>query len=72
MMYRHIQLRDTSVVLREGVKDCELRLHHIVASCDDFSRVSMNWDLMPGAKVNYMHDFPGESKDCELRAHHIQ
>ena len=39
--------------------DCGIRLHHIVAASDDFSRLSMHWDLMPAAKLNYMQDFSG-------------
>lgn len=39
--------------------DCGIRLHHIVAASDDFSRLSMHWDLMPAAKLNYIHDFSG-------------
>ncbi len=39
--------------------DCGIRLHHIVAASDDFSRLSMHWDLMPAAKLNYVHDFSG-------------
>ena len=43
---------------RQGF-DCGIRLHHIVAASDDFSRLSMHWDLMPAAKLNYMQDFSG-------------
>lgn len=39
--------------------DCGIRLHHIVAASDDFSKLSMHWDLMPAAKLNYVHDFSG-------------
>lgn len=39
--------------------DCGIRIHHIVAASDDFSRLSMHWDLMPAAKLNYVHDFKG-------------
>lgn len=60
-LYRHIQLNDTSIVLEGPVMDCGLKMHHIVASGDDFATISMNWDLMPAAKLNYMHDFPGKN-----------
>jgi hypothetical protein len=39
--------------------DCGIKLHHIMASSDDFSKLSMQWDLMPAAKLNYMHDYKG-------------
>ena len=39
--------------------DCGIRIHHIVAASDDFSKLSMHWDLMPAAKLNYVHDFRG-------------
>lgn len=39
--------------------DCGIRIHHIVAAAEDFNRLSMHWDLMPAAKLNYIHDFRG-------------
>ncbi len=39
--------------------DCGIRIHHIVAASDDFNKLSMHWDLMPAAKLNYVHDFRG-------------
>ena len=39
--------------------DCGIRIHHIVAASDDFSKLSMHWDLMPAARLNYVHDFRG-------------
>lgn len=70
ILYRHIQLHDTSIVLDDPVADCGLKMHHIVASGDDFSQISMHWDLMPAARLNYMHDFPGEfmsNRSCSIR-----
>ena len=42
-----------------GDFDCGIRLHHVVAASDDHTRLSMYWDLMPAAKLNYVHDFSG-------------
>jgi hypothetical protein len=39
--------------------DCGIKLHHILAASDDFGKLSMHWDLMPAAKLNYVHDFRG-------------
>lgn len=39
--------------------DLGIKIHHIVAASDDFSKMSMHWDLMPAAKLNYIHDFRG-------------
>ena len=59
--YRTLHLWDAKETVA-GVPsdfDCGIRLHHIVAASDDFSRLSMYWDLMPAAKLNYVHDFSG-------------
>jgi hypothetical protein len=45
--------------LARGDFDCGIKLHHILAASDDFSKLSMYWDLMPAAKLNYIHDFRG-------------
>ena len=64
VLYRHmhcwnaraeVQLLDAS----KEVLDCGIKLHHILAASDDFSKLSMQWDLMPAAKINYVHDFRG-------------
>lgn len=39
--------------------DCGICLHHVVAASDEFSKLSMHWDMMPAAKLNYVHDFKG-------------
>ena len=39
--------------------DLGIKLHHIIAAADEFSKFSMYWDLMPSAKLNYIHDFRG-------------
>jgi hypothetical protein len=39
--------------------DCGIKLHHIMASTDEFSKLSMHWDLMPAARLSYSHDFKG-------------
>lgn len=60
-MYRCMQawsLRQTVPDAPTGF-DCGIRIHHVVASSDDFSKISMHWDLMLGAKLNYIHDFRG-------------
>lgn len=36
----------------------DIRQHHCLAAVDDFSLVSAHWDLFPGAKLVYIHDFP--------------
>lgn len=60
VLYRHLSIRDNCCRIDPtDVKDSGINIHHVVASGDDFGRVSMNWDLMPSSKLNYMHDFPG-------------
>jgi hypothetical protein len=60
-LYRTLQLWATAKRVPNAPDsfDCGIRIHHIVASSDDFSRLSMHWDLMPAAKLNYIHDFRG-------------
>jgi hypothetical protein len=50
---------DVGGSLAQGDFDCGIKLHHILAASDDFSKLSMYWDLMPAAKLNYIHDFRG-------------
>lgn len=60
-MYRGLQvwaLRKTAPDAPDGF-DCGIRIHHVVASSDDFYKLSMHWDLMLAAKLNYIHDFRG-------------
>lgn len=60
-LYRALHLWEAREPVRAADSgfDCGIRLHHIVAASDDFSRLSMHWDLMPAAKLNYVHDFSG-------------
>ena len=60
VLYRHMHCWEA----KEDVEDiedtdCCIKMHHILAASDDFSRLSMHWDLMPGAKLQYVHDFRG-------------
>lgn len=68
--YRTLQLwetRETVVMPNRDVaasatstrQDCGICLHHVVAASDEFSKLSMHWDMMPAAKLNYVHDFRG-------------
>ena len=63
ILYRHIYLHENSneppATISMYPFDCGIKLHHIIAASDDFGRIAMNWDLMPAAKLNYMHDFAG-------------
>lgn len=63
IFYRHIFLyRNHSSVppgIISGMDSSPINKHHVLASSDDFTAISMNWDLIPAAKLNYMHDFPG-------------
>lgn len=62
VLYRHVHLAERCIrVERSGLHDMlDINTHHAVAGSDDFDSMSMNWDLVPGAKINYMHDFPGD------------
>lgn len=66
-MHRHMHMWNQKQSV-EGIQqvnntsaafDCCIKLHHILAASDDFSKLSMHWDLMPAAKLNYVHDFRG-------------
>lgn len=64
VLYRHMHCWEAreEIMQQEDENedtDCGVKLHHILAASDDFSRLSMHWDLMPGAKLNYVHDFRG-------------
>lgn len=72
IMYRHLQLYDTTFRL-EGEKEyqhsmhAKIKTHHMIAAADDYAKLSMHWDLMPAAKLNYMHDFPGVATEQCIR-----
>lgn len=62
IMYRHMHCWECKVnVLEEAEEgfDCGIKIHHILASADDFSKLSMHWDLIPSARLTYIHDFRG-------------
>lgn len=64
MFYRHMHLHDTCTRIEmeddEAQKlDCCINIHHAIAAEDDFSKLAMHWHLMPSARLNYVHDFPG-------------
>ena len=63
VLYRHMHCWGEKTLAvgqnRKEVVDCDIKLHHILAASDDFSKLSMHWDLMPSAKLNYVHDFRG-------------
>lgn len=61
VLYRHMHCWEAKEVVEEDCEDtdCGVKMHHILAASDDFSRLSMQWDLMPGAMLNYVHDFRG-------------
>lgn len=62
VLYRHMHCWEAREEVEgdgAGDADCGIKLHHILAASDDFSRLSMHWDLMPGAKLTYVHDFRG-------------
>jgi hypothetical protein len=61
ILFRHIQFHKNSIYVNKTVIDSELTIgiHQILSASDDFGVISMNWDLMPAAKLNYIHDFPG-------------
>lgn len=43
----------------EGSYNTGVKTHHVLAAMDDFNNLSMQNDLMPAARLLYMHDFPG-------------
>lgn len=62
VLYRHLHLRALAVPPpepRDGAASViSLNVHHATAAADDYEQLSMHWDLMPAAKLNYIHDFP--------------
>lgn len=61
MLYRHLYMAQNARGVPDGIPhvDLELKTFHAVAGSDDYSSLSMHWDLFPGAKLNYIHDFAG-------------
>lgn len=63
VLYRHLHCWNAKTAMaderRSEDDDSGIKLHHILAASDDFSKLSMHWDLMPSAKLNYVHDFRG-------------
>lgn len=60
VLYRHMHCWEAKEQPEDVAEtDCGIKLHHILAASDDFSRLSMHWDLMPAARLNYVHDFRG-------------
>jgi hypothetical protein len=60
IMYRHIYMQRMAVnVEGNDTGGITVNVHHAVAGGDDFDNLSMCWDLMPSARLNYMHDFHG-------------
>lgn len=61
VLYRHLDLEKRCIRIGNDadIFDCKILLHHVQASRDDFVDLAFHWSLMPAAKLNYMHDFPG-------------
>ena len=60
VMYRQIYMHKMATLVDgNDTGDITVNVHHAVAGGDDFDNLSMCWDLMPAARLNYMHDFPG-------------
>ena len=63
ILYRHMHCWKNRVCIsmqqEDEEADCGIKLHHILASSDDFAKMSMHWDLIPAARLTYMHDFRG-------------
>jgi hypothetical protein len=60
--HRHMHLWNNRIEVpppEDASFNCGIKLHHILAASDDFNKLSMYWDLMPAAKLNYVHDFRG-------------
>lgn len=55
-MYMH---RVARRVQGNGTGGLSINVHHAVAGSDEFDNLSMSWDLMPAARLQYVHDFPG-------------
>lgn len=63
VLYRHLHCWQAKQSLpsqtRSEIYDCGIKLHHILAGTDDFTKLSMHWDLIPAARLTYVHDFRG-------------
>lgn len=60
ILYRHVEMDETAErVQGNDTGSISINIHHAVAGSDDFTDISMSWDLMPAARLNYVHDFPG-------------
>jgi hypothetical protein len=61
ILFRHVKIEMKSIIVETPLELPELLIgtHQILAASDDFGIFSMNWDLIPSAKLNYIHDFPG-------------
>ena len=61
MIYLQRNCRDASVSYNDIhlSRKLEIKRHHISASLDTFYSISMQYDLMPGARLQYMHEFSG-------------
>jgi hypothetical protein len=61
ILFRHVQLHLKAIRVQAAPcnTDLTIGIHQILAASDDFGIIAMNWDLMPAAKLNYIHDFPG-------------
>jgi hypothetical protein len=61
ILCRHLHCWQNRVTLPSPPEpyDCGIKLHHILAGTDDFHNLSMHWDLMPAARLIYVHDFKG-------------
>lgn len=66
VFYRHLYIAAVCEEPVDAIKACPggkydtgIKTHHILAGMDDFNNLSMQLDLMPAARLLYMHDFPG-------------
>jgi hypothetical protein len=63
VMYRHLHLHTAVVLLTPPQKTLSnaslIKLHHVLASADEFNSISMHFDTHLAGRLSYMHDFPG-------------
>ena len=63
ILYRHLHCwthhQSQANNNQQQIYDCGIKMHHILAASDDFTTLSMHWDLIPSARLNYQHDFRG-------------
>lgn len=62
ILYRHLHCwthHQSHAHSQHEIYDCGIKMHHILAASDDFTTLSMHWDLIPSARLNYQHDFRG-------------